>query len=274
MLIYQGMDVGTAKPSAAERAQVPYFGIDLVTPEQTYSVGAYYAYARKLEVEGPLIVAGGTGLYVKCLLCGMDEVPPSDLELRARLDALLAREGIAGLKAYAHKVVPGGLERLPDPDNPRRVVRMLERYAVGVEQTNAWKENRPPRVVGLHRSREALLKRIAARVDEMYAAGLIEEARTIREKYSELSVTASQAIGYREAFAVLDGSLDEQAAKEKTCIRTRRLAKRQMTWFRNQLDVEWVEVDDKTDTQEAARRVLSAWERCGTVTLFGGTSAG
>ncbi len=232
MNIYRGMDIGTAKPTADERGTVHYSGIDLADPTEAFSVGDWLdAIKPSFQTLETPIVAGGTGLYVKCLLAGLDEMPAADEELRARAEKMT----LAELQAEARAAAPEAYTALADNENPRRLVRLLEH---GGKVSKPWKAELPT-VVGLHVEREILLKRIAERVDQMYASGLIEEARGLLAL--ELSATATKAIGYAEAFAVLKNEMTETQAKERTVIRTRQLAKRQMTWFRTQLNVEWVD---------------------------------
>jgi len=240
MNIYRGMDIGTAKPTVEECGSIQYHGIDVANPTEPFSVGDWLkavtpAFFQSLEDKkgggsASPIVAGGTGLYVKCLLAGLDPMPAADEALRARAEKMT----LAELQAEARTAAPEAYAALADNENPRRLVRLLEHGGLPSKE----KVERPP-VVGLHVEREVLLKRIAARVDQMYAAGLIEEARGLINL--ELSVTAQKAIGYAEAFAVLKNEMTEAQAKERTIIRTRQLAKRQMTWLRTQLNVKWVD---------------------------------
>lgn len=262
MNIYRGMDIGTAKPSPAERAGVPTFGIDLADPSETFSVGNWLTAVRPAffqPLETP-IVTGGTGLYVKCLLQGLDDLPPADEELRARTEKMT----LAELQAEAQKAAPDAYERLADKNNPRRLVRVLETKAG--RNAVAWK-NELPVIVGLHVDRGILHKRIAARVEKMYADGLLDEAHGLIGL--ELSLTAQHAIGYAEAFAVLRGEMTEAEAKEKTIVRTRQLAKRQMTWFRHQLNVEWVDTAGFQSLEKIATEVSKAWKARGPVPLAG-----
>ena len=230
MNIYRGMDIGTAKPSFQEQETVSYYGLDLADPTEPFSVGDWLNGVKPAFDGQTSIVAGGTGLYVKCLLAGLDELPAADEALRARAEKM----SLAELQAEARAAAPEAYQALSDKNNPRRLVRLLEHGGLPQKQ-----KVELPTVVGLHVERDVLHKRIAARVDKMYAGGLIEEARGLTA--FELSVTAEKAIGYAEAFAVLRGEMTEAQAKERTIIRTRQLAKRQMTWFRTQLNVEWVD---------------------------------
>jgi len=276
MNIYRGMDIGTAKPSATERGAVEYQGLDLADPTETFSVGdwlkavkpAFQGLSARNDgedgIEGvkkegkksasPLVV-GGTGLYVKCLLAGLDDRPAADLALRARTEKM----SLAELQAEALATAPEAYEFLADKENPRRLVRVLETKASrNAVAFTAWKKELPT-VIGLFVERDVLCKRIAKRVDKMYTNGLIEEARGLIGL--QLSVTAQKAIGYAEAFAVLRGEMTETQAKERTVIRTRQLAKRQMTWFRTQLNVEWINTADFPTRGTLAGKVSTIWKK-------------
>jgi tRNA dimethylallyltransferase len=145
-----------------------------------------------------------------------------------------------------------------DQQNSRRLIRILEKDG---PVAGKWNSKPKPTLVGLHVEREVLHKRIEQRVEQMYAAGLLEEAKDLMAL--DLSPTALQAIGYAEAFAVLNNEMTLEEAKEKTVIRTRQLAKRQMTWFRNQLNVEWIDTADYPDIEKLAKAVSNAWEKYG-----------
>ncbi|MBI9020136.1 MAG: tRNA (adenosine(37)-N6)-dimethylallyltransferase MiaA [Verrucomicrobia bacterium] len=277
MNIYRGMDIGTAKPSPAERAAVVYRGIDLADPTEAFSVGDWLNAVRPVfQGSEDLIVAGGTGLYVKCLLQGLDDLPAADEALRARAEKM----SLAELQAEAQKTSPDAYAALADNENPRRLVRLLEKFQA-LEKTAekvptlgkqkgagsaCWKTEMPT-VIGLHVERDVLCKRIAARVEKMYAGGLLEEARGLIGL--ELSATAQKAIGYAEAFAVLRGELTEAKAKERTVIRTRQLAKRQATWFRTQLKVQWINTADFPTLGKIAEEVSNVWKNCGPIPLAG-----
>ena len=272
MSLYLGMDIGTAKPSAAERARVDYAGIDLADPTEKFSVAGYLDAVRPFFNSGrEIIVTGGTGLYVKCLTEGFGDVPPENKELRAGLEAL----DFDALKKRAQKEAAELYGRLTEDDqqNPRRLIRILEKVVEGTPSPataeakyyGSWNSRPKPVLVGLHVEREVLHKRIEQRVDKMYAAGLLDEARGLLGV--NLSSTAMQAIGYAEAFAVLHGEITVDEAREKTIIRTRRLAKRQMTWFRNQLNVEWIDAAGYPTLEKLAEAVSLAWKRVGPAML-------
>jgi tRNA dimethylallyltransferase len=283
MNLYRGMDIGTAKPTESERLKATYAGFDVADPTEKFNVAAYLNAVRPAFESGrEIIVAGGTGLYVKCLTEGFDDVSPENKKLRAELESLEFTE----LEKRAKLDAPDRYAALTpdDQQNPRRLIRILEKVAGGtmsslsandrgdlsvrradngdiVPPAGSWNSKPKPVIVGLHVEREILVGRIADRVERMYADGLLEEAKGLIEL--DLSQTAMQAIGYAEAFAVLRNEMTLEEAKEKTVIRTRQLAKRQMTWFRNQLNVEWVDTAKYATKEELASAVKTVWDRTG-----------
>lgn len=268
MQVYRGMDIGTAKPSAGERVRYRYLGLDLADPDCACSVADYLAAVRgSLVASDTAIVAGGSGLYVRCLIQGLRDAPAADPAWRAEADALLAAGGIEALQARARERAPGAVEKLADPRNPRRVIRVVELAAAG-ECGEVWRDQGPV-LVGLSMPMDALRRRISARTEQMFRDGLLAEAARIRDSYPALSDTARQAIGYLEAWACLDGRLAEAQAVEATALRTARLAKKQMTWFRNQHRMEWIEVGESESAAAIATRVEAAWEQHGRISLHG-----
>ena len=310
MLVYRGMDVGTAKPTPAERGSVPYFGIDCVEAGAPFSTGAWLAFVRRQMAayeegkramtdgeekgigerkkspishppspisylasggaEAPqLVVAGGTGLYVRALLGGLD-APPSDPAARAKWTNLYHAAGRdALLQAVESRPEARALLSPDDLQNPRRLIRALERADAGEMAPGGDGRNsgdgrtvfgQP--VAGLLMPRDRLAARIAARIDKMFKAGLVEEAVALRAA-GGLSDTAAGAIGYAEALAVADGLLSPQEARERIAARTRQLAKRQMTWFRHQLKVEWVDVAEGDTPATLGTKVMEVWKRHG-----------
>ncbi len=271
MTIYRGMDLGTAKPDAQERAAVPSFGFDLADPDRPFSVGDYLAAMQAAApalaaCRAPPIVVGGTGLYVKCLTEGLDSAAVDDPAPRAAAEALLNAEGLEALQAATRALNPEQYARLRDPENPRRVVRAYELLAAGHSLPVA--EERPrPKVAGLRLPPEELRARIARRARQMFAYGLVEEVRGLRAKYPALSETARHAIGYEEAGRVLDGKIREEEAIRLVAVRTGQYAKRQMTWFRHQADVVWVDVGPADSTERIAGRVAKIWASHGPAPL-------
>jgi len=261
MNLYRGMDIGTAKSTFDDRKTADYAGFDLVDPTDKFSVAAYLDAVKPCFESGrEIIVVGGTGLYVKCLTEGFDDVPPENAALRAELEKL----DFQTLETRAQKEAAELYGKLTPDDrkNPRRLVRVLEKSCgVGFSACSSWGLQPKPTIVGLRVERAVLHQRIEKRVEEMYADGLLDEARGLIEL--DLSPTALQAIGYAEAFAVLKNEMTLAEAKERTVIRTRQLAKRQMTWFRNQLNVEWIDVAEFQSLEKLAEAVSGAWETHG-----------
>lgn len=253
MLVYRSLDIGTAKPSRAERGNVPYFGIDCVTPAEDFSAAMWLNEAERASASSaPCIVAGGTGLYFSALLRGLDPSPPSNPALRATLEAL-------PLEALQARLAATG-RTIADPSNPRRLVRALEILESGGELPGGWQEKVKPALTALTWDRAVLHQRIARRVEEMYAAGLLEEAERARTLYPQWSRTAAQAIGYAEAFSVLDGTMSLAEAKERTVIRTRQLARRQEVYLRGQFEVTWIRGESGDTVESLAEKVAQEWQ--------------
>ena len=270
MLVYRGMTIGTAKPSPGEQSRVRYWGLDLVDPAESFSVARFIPEARRCfesarERGVPVIIAGGTGLYIKALLNGLDELPDPSPEVRARWQAVLERDGTEGLRLALGARNPGWLQGLADPSNSRRLMRALELIESGFpDPPRSWasQASHSARVTGIDVPREVLVKRIEPRVYEMYEAGLLDETQSLITRYGALSVTASGAIGYSEALRCLQGELTRAAAIQLTIQRTRQLAKRQMTWFRHQMNVSWVTMAG-SDFEAAATGIAADWQRHG-----------
>ena len=278
MLVYDGMDIGTAKPSRAARARVRYHGVDLTTPDRSFSVGAYLA-CVKLSLaapaaaaggtERPLLVVGGTGLYVKSLLCGLAELPPANPSVRAYWSDLLEDLGVEALQKALQAKSPGLYEALQDKSNPRRLLRALELAEAGVARpVRTWpRECDPVPLPGLRLPPDQLRARIEQRVREMYEQGLLDEVQALRQRYPQLSSTAREAIGYAEAIELLAGRCSREDAMARTAARTRQLAKRQRTWFAHQLNVRWLDIEASMTVEAIAQTVLEHWRTHGPVSL-------
>ncbi|MFN2351008.1 MAG: tRNA (adenosine(37)-N6)-dimethylallyltransferase MiaA [Kiritimatiellia bacterium] len=266
MSVYRGMDIGTDKPPQDWRRNVRYDGIDLVDPDQPFSVADYCRAAgvvfRRARAGGRrVIVVGGTGLYLNCLIYGLAPRPPADQNLRKRADEILLCGGVAALQNYVKGIAPDVYAVLSDTRNPRRLVRALEIQSAGARPT-VWPKN-APRIPGLQLERGRLWEKIENRASAMFDAGLLEETRRLADGGLAQAPTASQAIGYAEALACLAGDYDRQEAVRRIAARTRRLAKRQGTWLRHQLPVDWLEVDRDMPVMQQARMVLKHWQKHG-----------
>ncbi|MEX1026082.1 MAG: tRNA (adenosine(37)-N6)-dimethylallyltransferase MiaA [Planctomycetota bacterium] len=240
MLVYRGMDVGTAKPSAAERARVPHHVLDRVAPNERYDVRAYLddAEAALADIRargGQALFVGGTGFYLKALAHGLFEGPPTDLALRAEFEARYRAEGALALHAELAAVDAELAARL-HPNDRKRVLRGLEIYAQTgrplSELQSQWRRPLPPhRLLGLTRPLDELDRRIAARTATMLAGGWIDEVRRI-EAATGFSATAAQALGYPEVRRFLAGDLTRDELGAVIAQRTRRFARKQATWLR------------------------------------------
>jgi tRNA dimethylallyltransferase len=245
MTLYRGMDIGTAKPGPEERGRVPHHLLDVLDPWESASVAWWLERAARcfqdIEARGRrALIVGGTPLYLKALLHGLFEGQPGDAALRGQLEEEARTFGPEALHLRLAQVDPVSASRLHAND-VRRVVRALEVWeltgqpisALQSQWTNPVAEGNPNRCLCLDVSRAELYELINARVLEMIEAGLVKEVERLRGLPKPLSREASQAVGYKELFAYLDGqvTLDEAIARIQT--RSRQLAKRQMTWFRS-----------------------------------------
>lgn len=253
MQVYRGLDIGTAKPTADERARVPHHLIDVADPDEDWSVARFQAEARAavaaVEQRGNrALLVGGTGLYVRAVVDDL-HFPGEAPAVRARLEAEAAEpEGVATLYADLVTRDPIAAARM-EPTNVRRIVRAHEvmeitgqpfsAFGAGLEQFGGTVF--PVRMLGVWLPTRVLDARVWVRVEQMYAAGLLDEVRRLTAPGAPgLSRTAAQAIGYREALAVLDGTEpDEPAARAATALRTRQLARRQIRWFRRDTRITW-----------------------------------
>lgn len=260
MQLYRGMDIGTAKLTVAERRGVAHHQLDVLDVGEEASVAAYQRHARAdleaIEAGGRTgVVVGGSGLYVRALLDRM-ELAPTDPAVRARLESRLAELGPGLLHDELARLDPAAAEAI-GRSNARRIVRALE----VIELTG-----RPLRAalpeqeyvaatvqVGLDCARDVLDARIEARVDRMWAAGLVDEVRGLADAMGR---TAARAVGYAQVLAVLRGETDEASAREATVIATRRLARRQMGWFGRDRRVHWLDATDP-DLVERALEVVA-----------------
>lgn len=268
MAIYRGMDIGTAKPSLAERALVQHHLIDIIEPSAEYSVAQYIEAAAATVADirdrgkEPLFV-GGTPLYLKSLLRGLFEGPPADWRLRQEIEAELAQVGQQALHDRLTQVDPVAASHI-HPRDTRRLIRALEVFRATGEpishQQLQFDEGRPAdecRVFVLRRRRAELHTRIEGRVEAMIDAGLVDEVRQLIAGGHQLGRTARQAVGYREALAYLAGECTHDAMVAGIKSRTRRFAKRQGTWFRSLSECRFVDVSGEVHADELARTIVA-----------------
>ncbi len=267
MALYRGMDVGTAKPSTNERREVPHHLIDMLDPTESFSLGQYVAEAHRVirQIESahkPVLVVGGTPLYMKALLRGVFVGPPADFAFREKLAQEAAQQPPGYLHAKLAQVDAKAAARL-HPNDPRRIIRALEVYEkLGrplSELQQQFEKGTPAalcRVFVLDRAKEDLRRRIEDRVAEMFCRGLVEEVRGLLARYGRLSPTASQAVGYREVLTYLSS----RSTLEETILLVKRhtwqLARRQRIWFRSLCECRFVPVSAGESAAEIADRIL------------------
>jgi tRNA dimethylallyltransferase len=258
MLVYRGMDIGTAKPTTAERGGVPHHLIDVLDVRETATVAEFQQRARNAiaDCQGRgvvSVVVGGSALYVRAIIDDF-RFPGTDPALRAELEGELAAVGPETLHRRLAQLDPASAAQIL-PGNSRRVVRALEVIALTGDRFSS---NLPPRhyalpgviQVGLDIDRQRLDQRIAERVDRMWAAGLVEEVRRLADTGLREGLTASRALGYRQVLAYLDGETTEDEARTRTVAATRRFARRQDSWFRKDPRIGWLPFD-RADLAEA-----------------------
>jgi tRNA dimethylallyltransferase len=247
--MYREFEIGTAKPSAAERAQAPHHLIDCVDPASYMTAGDYSRRAREVLEQirrrgNAAIVVGGTGLYLRALLEGLFPGPGRSEPLRERL-----RQSAERRPAYLHRVLrrldPDSAQRIHANDGPK-LVRAIEVCVASPDTiSEMWKQGRSPLTgfrilrMGLNPDRDALYGRINQRAQKMFDSGLVEETRHLLERYGD-SVWALSSLGYKQAVQLIRGEVDRAGAVRATQQAHRNYAKRQMTWFRRDPDVQWL----------------------------------
>ncbi|MCB2185877.1 MAG: tRNA (adenosine(37)-N6)-dimethylallyltransferase MiaA [Deltaproteobacteria bacterium] len=248
--VYRGLDLGSAKPTPAEQAQARHHLIDVADPAAGFSAARFAELAAAAVAEitargRRVIVAGGTGLYLRALVYGLAPAPPGDPALRERLARDWDQEGATALHARLAEQDPGAAARL-HPNDRQRVLRALEVALLTGRPLSAWqaahgfREPRYPHVmVGLARPRAELLERIAQRAREMFDQGLVEEVAGLLARGVPPDAPGLATLGYRQAVALLEGRLAREAAVADTIAATGAYAKRQMTWFRAVPGIHW-----------------------------------
>jgi tRNA dimethylallyltransferase len=264
--VYRGMDIGTGKATVAERSEVPHHVLDVARPDEEMTaarfVGLADAAIADIAARGkPVILCGGTGLYVRALLLGLFEGPGANPERRAELTARAAREGVVALHRWLAEVDPAIAVKI-DRNDEKRIVRALEVYLetgtpMSVHQARHDHRIAPPRYparkVGLAPERELLYQRIERRVDQMVERGLVAEVAALRAAGYRPPLRSQEAIGYAEIHSLLDGELEHAQAIEYIKRNSRRYARRQLSWYRSDQDVRWSPEPDAVDQDELER---------------------
>ncbi len=260
MTVYRGMDIGTAKPTASDRAGVAHHGLDLVDPDVDYSVAEFQRYADRVIAAtagrgSNLVMVGGTGLYVDAVVNGFS-LPAQYPDIRRSLQAELESEGVDKLFARLVILDPEAASRM-EPTNDRRIVRALEvcvgsgrpfsSYGPGLQASRSDERADPPVIIGILWPRDELRRRIEFRFANQVRDGFVEEAASLRSLFGDrLSRTARQALGYRELWAHLDGLSTLDEAIETAILRTRQFSVRQERWFRRDPRIRWLTPEQAT----------------------------
>jgi tRNA dimethylallyltransferase len=249
--LYRGFDIGTAKPSAAERRGVPHHLLDVIDPDRDLNAGDYARLATealaRVRIAGRLpVIAGGTGFYLRALLDGLAEAPPRDEALRIRLQERGDRR--AGLLFRALRGLDPVTAGKIHPNDTNKLIRAIEMCVLSGKPAS--KLFAAPRTglrgfrvkkLGLDPPRPDIHARIAERSRAMFESGLVEEVASLLQSGVPKSAKPFESLGYKEALAVIDGRMSVPEAIERTAIATRQYAKRQLTWFRREADVQWLQ---------------------------------
>ncbi len=269
MQLYQGMDVGTAKLSIAERQGIPHHLLDVWPVTKTASVAEYQALARSTidaligRAVTPVLV-GGSGLYIRAALDVLD-FPGTDADIRAQLEADLARVGAPAMHARLGALDPAAAAGIL-PTNGRRIVRALEVLALGRGSFQAtmprYESVYDVVLLGVDRPSDELDERIAQRVNAMWRGGLVAEVQHLAIEHGlRQGVTASRALGYRQVLSMIDGEYGEAEARERTVQATKRFVRRQRSWFRPDPRIRWLTAVDGPSGTDAAMAALEAAAR-------------
>jgi len=270
MKVYRRMDIGTAKPSAEIRAQIPHHLIDVAEPREDFSV-ARYVEAADVAIRGirerrrPVFVVGGTPLFMKALLEGLFEGPGADQAIRDRLSREAQEHGNDALHRRLADVDPLAAQRIHRNDL-RRIVRALEVFELTGQPISSlqtqWERQRryDTLILGLRRGREDQNHRTNERVRRMMDAGLLDEVRALLDEPDPLSTTARQAVGYAELIEHLEGRLSLADAIEMVKINTRQLAKAQRTWFKRFSGVDWIDLQADDSADKVADRLAARFQ--------------
>ncbi|MBD3376448.1 tRNA (adenosine(37)-N6)-dimethylallyltransferase MiaA [candidate division KSB1 bacterium] len=266
--IYRYMDIGTAKPTFDERAVVPHHFIDTKDPDELYSAGEYGRDARAviqdlLQKDIVPVVVGGSGFYIRALVDGLFAPEISDHEVKEKWRRRLVTKGREAVFAELERVDPRTAERLHINDT-QRIVRALEVYELTGKPISQFQEGQEepadfePVFIGLERDRSELVQRIEQRVDLMMDQGLMQEVQALLEKGFSPDVNALATVGYQEVVAYLQGEYDFEEMVEQIKIHTRQYSKRQMTWFRRDLRVNWLNLTGMA-REEQIQAVFQIW---------------
>jgi tRNA dimethylallyltransferase len=265
--VYRGMDVGTAKPSARDRARIRHHLIDVADPDERFDAGTFLSLSGRI-IEGlhreekiPVVV-GGTGLYIRTLTRGLCNAPKADLRLRKNLLLIETEEGEGSLYRELIRVDPVSARKI-HPKDLVRIIRALEVYRLTGLPISSWQEDHgkdhPEHrilLIGLTMEREALYRKIERRVDEMVSSGLEEEVRGLLALGYDERLPAMQGVGYKQWLGYFRGDYGKEEVVRLLKRDTRRYAKRQMTWFRQDSNIRWIQVHPDEDSARRADEII------------------
>lgn len=270
--VFKYMDIGTAKPSKEELEKIPHHFIDIVTPDEYYSAGKFgeEAYQKVKEIiarDKVPIVVGGSGLYIKALVEGLFDEDPSEelLAVREELHKILKEKGKKDLLDELKKVDPASFEKYSD-GNHRRIIRALSFYRLNgkpiseVQQEMAQERDITPRYFGIEHSREELYQRINLRTEQMWENGFVEEVESLLDMGYFPKLNSLDSVGYKECIQFLQGKISKEEAISEMQKFTRRFAKRQLTWIRNQTqEINWLQPNENSDIIRKVEKVINTW---------------
>ncbi|MBN2030955.1 tRNA (adenosine(37)-N6)-dimethylallyltransferase MiaA [bacterium] len=267
--VYRYMDIGTAKPSLSERKAIHHHCIDIRNPDEFFSAGEYGKLARQiirqtLEKNHIPVVVGGSGLYIQAAVECVFSGNYRDSRVRLRLKQKASEEGLQILYHRLSQIDPVAVEKI-HPNDLKRIVRALEVYELSGEPISHIQKKKTvpscfiPQFWGLRWPREILYRRINERVDEMMALGLIYEVEMLKARGYDTRLNSLDSVGYKEVFAYLDGTIGYTEMVESIKQNTRRLAKKQLTWFNRNQRITWIDLEEPTDWHSIAERIISKY---------------
>ena len=271
MLIYRGMDIGTAKPSSSMRQNIPHHLIDIVNPWESYSVGKYARDAEgvisNLDKKKNFVIVGGSPLYIKGIIDGIFSGPEADWRIRKELQKLATEKGNSFVHGILQKIDPVTAQKL-HPNDLRRIIRAIEVYKKTKKQISVLhgqyrKEKRSHdfKIICIAREKEDRYRRIDGRVEAMFEKGLVDEVKSLLDNSHGLSRQARQALGYKEVIRYLEGECTLSEVKEMIKLNTRRFSKRQMTWFRSFPNVCWLEAKEGEEMEVISEKIILKFKK-------------
>lgn len=267
MLIYKGMDIGTAKPPLKMRNIISHHLIDIVSPWESYNVGRYVKEAESVisdlsKRKRKFLIVGGSPLYIKGIINGIFSGPMADWNIREELKDLARAKGNPFVHSILQKIDPVTAQKL-HPNDLRRTIRAIEIYKKTGKQISLLQEQHRKekkkynfRVICITRKRKDRYKRIDNRVEKMFKKGLVNEVQSLLDNPKGFSRQASQALGYKEVIQHLKGECTLDEAKEAIKLNTRRFSKRQMTWFRSFQNIQWLEAKEDEKPKVIAGKIM------------------